>query len=42
MTPSPNPSSVDDLNLAMRLYRRLMVRMGAIVLVGFVAAIALS
>lgn len=42
MTPGLNPSSVDDLNLAVRLYRRLMLRMVAIVLIGFAAAIMLS
>ena len=34
--------SVDDLNLALRLYRRLLFRMVAIIFLGFAAAVGLS
>lgn len=42
VTASLNPSSVDDLNLALRLYRRLLLRMLVIVLLGFAIACTLS
>lgn len=41
MTASLNSSSVDDLNLALRLYRRLLLCMLVILLLGFDAAFAL-
>lgn len=42
MIPSLDHSTVEDLNLALRLYRRLMVRLLAIVALGFAAVFGLS
>ena len=39
---TPHPSSVDELNLALRLYRRLMLRLVLIVVLGFAAVFALG
>lgn len=42
MTLSLDHSTVEELNLALRLYRRLMARLPAILILGFAAVLALS
>lgn len=42
MVADPVTSTVEELNEALRLYRRLMLRVFAIVILGFIAAIVLG